>query len=67
MDEPGRVDTCGARVWGGTEEAPAEVDGRPVCWLDDCPAGLPGRSGPDGKGSVRPTAFDLWTGSKLHW
>ena len=31
IDEPGRVDTCGARVWGGTEEAPAEVDGRPVC------------------------------------
>ena len=55
-EDPGRWVITGARVWGCTEDSPAEVEGRPVCWLD-CPAELANLSGRTSSGSPKLTVF----------
>lgn len=55
------------RVWGGVEESPTEVEGRPVRWSTDCPPKLAGRSGPDSRGSAKFTDFGFSTCSNFHW
>lgn len=57
----------GARVWAGIEELPAEVEGRPVRWLPDCPTELAGLSDTNPGCSAELITLDLSTGWKFHW
>ena len=67
MEDRGRMAICGARVWAGIDESPAEVVGRPVCRLPGVPAELAGLSSPDSKCSGELTALGLSKGWKFHW